>query len=106
MNKFGLTPHQTNHLIVLCKRHLSQGTVVVYGSRAKGNFTERSDIDLVIQDAGTTDRHLLAELHDQIDESNIPYLCDIHYFDEINNPQLRDHILRIGQVLCHISVDG
>jgi predicted nucleotidyltransferase len=64
-----------------------------------GTFTERSDIDLVVVGAGTTDRHWLANLQDLIIESDFPYLCDLHYVEMISNPQLLAHIQRTGRVL-------
>ena len=101
MKHFGLAQHHKDCLIESFKTHLTPGTVIVYGSRVQSNFTEHSDIDLVIQDTGHTDRHILAELQDHIDESNFPYLCDIQYLDSIKNPTLRDHIAHMGQVLFH-----
>ena len=85
MNPFGLTPQQAQLLQACLTKHLTNGSVIVYGSRAKGNFTPRSDIDLVIRHAKTNDYSLLACIQDEIDESNFPYLCDIQYFENIKN---------------------
>ncbi len=97
--KFGLTAAQTTILQEIINKYLVSGSVIAYGSRAKGNFTPRSDIDLVIQSAPTNDRHLLASLHDEIDESDFPYLCDIQYFEDIKHPYPLDQIRRNGKVL-------
>lgn len=103
MNRFGLAQHHIAELAESFKAHFTQGTVILYGSRAKGNFTERSDINLVIRDAGTLDRHILATIQDEIDESDVPYLCDIQYFEDIRNTVLREHIVLVGQVLLSIT---
>lgn len=95
---FGLSEQQKAQLIACFDMHLKQGKVIVYGSRAKGNFTPRSDLDLAIQSANA-DRHLLATLIADIMESDFPYLCDIFYLEEIKNPRLLDHIKRVGKVL-------
>ena len=97
MNTFGLTPEQHAILTALLKQYLPHGDVLVYGSRAQGNFSARSDMDLAIQSAGTTDTHLLAELAEAIDESDFPYLCDIQYWENIKNPRLLEHIEKVGK---------
>jgi len=97
--RFGLTPKQEALLTALFDKHLEQGRVIVYGSRAAGNFSARSDLDLVLDAAGTTDRHSLAELKDDIMESDFPYLCDLFYLDEIANPALLEHIKKDGKIL-------
>jgi len=96
--KFGLSPRQEALLTSLLDRHLKQGKVIVYGSRATGDFTPQSDLDLVIQSATTTDRHLLAEIQADIMESDFPYLCDLFYLEEITNPMLRERIKKDGKV--------
>ena len=97
--RFGLTDKQLRILCDIFSQHLRSGEVLVYGSRAKGNYTPTSDIDLVIKNAGMMDRDILADIHDQIDESDFPYLCDLQYFEQVKNPLLLDHIQRLGQVL-------
>lgn len=96
MSTFGLTQQHQSLLNSVFEKYLQQGQVIVYGSRARGNFTSRSDLDLAIQAAGTTDRYLLAQIKEDIDESDFPYLCDIQYFENIKNPDLRSHITRVG----------
>lgn len=95
--EFGLTEKQRGILTACLENHIKQGIVVVYGSRAKGNFTPRSDIDLVIKSADATDQSLLANIEFEIDESNFPYLCDIQYLEKINNQALLEHIERVGK---------
>ncbi|WP_423910597.1 restriction endonuclease subunit S [Candidatus Spongiihabitans sp.] len=94
--EFGLSLKQKEGLISIFDKHLKQGKVIVYGSRAKGNFTPRSDLDLAIQSANA-DRHLLAAIVADIMESDFPYLCDIQYLEEIKSPRLLDHIKRMGK---------
>lgn len=76
--------------------------VIVYGSRAKGNYTERSDLDLVIKNTDKLDANLLFDLKDEVDDSDFPYLVDLQYYDQIQNPSLREHIDRVGKVLIKL----
>lgn len=71
--------------------------VVLYGSRAKGNFRRGSDIDLCLFGDLLNSSHLLS-LDEQIDELLLPYTCDVSIWQHINNAELREHIERVGVV--------
>ncbi len=70
---------------------------ILYGSRAKGNYKPGSDIDLTLLGAelGYPD---LAGIAAQLEESPIPYLVDLSLFAHIDNPNLTEHIARVGVV--------
>lgn len=97
--KFGLTTAQIKILTDLFDEHLERGRVIVYGSRAKGNYKPYSDIDLVLQSAVPDDRLLCAKIKGDIDESNFPYLCDLQFYEEIKSAELLDHIKRVGKTI-------
>ncbi|MFL9811802.1 nucleotidyltransferase domain-containing protein [Stutzerimonas sp. VN223-3] len=69
--------------------------VVLYGSRAKGNFQAGSDIDLTIEADALSLSQLLA-LENQIDELLLPWMVDLSLKRHIDNPALLDHIRRVG----------
>lgn len=71
--------------------------VILYGSRAKNNHHERSDIDLVIRKSDI-DRHTLGRIKLDIDNSDIPYLVDLQVLENIKNRQLLEHINRVGEI--------
>ena len=96
---FGLSQPHHALLAELIARHLPAGAeVLVYGSRAKGTHTPRSDLDLVIKSA-PADRHALAQLREAIEDSDFPHLCDLQYYEEIQNPALKAHIDRRARPL-------
>ena len=72
--------------------------VKLYGSRAKGNFSARSDIDLVAYGKGV-DRHLISRVLMDLDDSDISYLVDLQNFHDLTNQQLIEHINRVGLVI-------
>ena len=76
--------------------------VILYGSRAKGTNTKRSDIDLVIANS-QLDRFTLSNIKSEIEESDIPNLVDIQLLEEIDNQELLDHINRVGKVVYYKS---
>lgn len=70
---------------------------VLYGSRAKGNYKNGSDIDLSL--IGTAlDHRLLMSVASALDDSDIPYTVDLSLFEHIENTALREHIERVGKV--------
>ena len=72
--------------------------VVLYGSRAKGSYTNSSDIDITIKGTDLSLK-ILNKLHIQIDDLLLPYTFDISIYKHINNKELIEHIDRIGKVI-------
>lgn len=68
---------------------------VVYGSRAKGNFKPGSDIDLTLFGDQLSDR-VMSRIYWALDDLLLPYKIDLSCFADLRNPELIDHILRIG----------
>jgi predicted nucleotidyltransferase len=72
--------------------------VILFGSRALGNFKATSDIDLAIF-SKTADTTLL-ELERLLDESpRFPLKVDILEYAAITNPMLKEHIDQNGIVV-------
>ena len=96
---FGLTDKQKTLLITILKRYVKTGEVVVFGSRAKGNYTERSDIDIALRNARFFLNCSLGGLIEEIAESDFPYLADVLIYEDITNAALKDHIDRMAERL-------
>jgi len=71
--------------------------VILYGSRAKGTFRAGSDIDLTIVGDEVTHGQLL-RLANQLDDLLLPYKIDLSLLRQIENPELLEHIQRVGVV--------
>lgn len=71
--------------------------VILYGSRAKGNYRPGSDIDLAISGANVTEQQML-QLASRLDDLLLPYTIDLCQLDAIRNPALSEHIKRVGIV--------
>ncbi|SFB83871.1 Nucleotidyltransferase domain-containing protein [Marinospirillum celere] len=95
--KIGLSSEQLEQLREVFARHTLIEEVLVYGSRAKGNYHERSDLDLALK--GRLDRHLLAAIKLDLEETDLPLGFDVLDYQEINNALLKDHIDRVGVVI-------
>ncbi len=97
MSNFGLKEEEEQLLKSIFSKYDSLNKVIVYGSRAKGTFNERSDIDLVITESNI-ERPLIGQIISEINNSNFPYLVDLQDFSSLKNQQLIEHINRVGKV--------
>jgi len=68
--------------------------VILYGSRAKGNYREGSDIDLTVKGKLTFDN--LVKISVNLDDLNLPWEIDLSLYSQIKNKDLLDHIDRVG----------
>lgn len=71
--------------------------VILYGSRAKGNYKNGSDIDLTFKGKQLT-LAILGKLDEQLDDLLLPYTFDLSIYHQINNPDLLDHMDRVGKL--------
>jgi predicted nucleotidyltransferase len=71
--------------------------VLIYGSRAKGNYKEGSDIDLTIF-APKWKLDNLLRIENEIDDLMLPYKVDLSLHHHIDNAELLDHIKRVAKV--------
>lgn len=71
---------------------------ILYGSRALGRHRNGSDIDLTLKGKPPLADQLNAIIL-ELDELMLPYQIDLSVFDEIENPDLVDHIMRVGRPL-------
>ncbi len=77
------------------------GQVIVFGSRAKGNYKEGSDIDLALK--GTAlNLKTLQNLELKLDELYLPYKIDMVIYDTIANDALKEHVDRVGMVFYSV----
>jgi uncharacterized protein len=73
--------------------------VVLFGSRAKGNYKAGSDVDLAIKGDRVTHTTLL-ELSDCLNEEKpLPYFFDLVHYETLDEPRLAEHIDRVGVVI-------
>jgi predicted nucleotidyltransferase len=95
--EFGLSEQTCVTIRKILDQHPMIEKAVIYGSRAKGNYKNGSDIDLTLM-GDALDYKILSAVAWALDESLIPYTVDLSLFEKIQNPALREHIERVGVV--------
>jgi predicted nucleotidyltransferase len=93
--KFGLSEKQ---IIEISKLLSNEGVskAVIFGSRAKGNYRDNSDIDIAVWGEGLNISKISAEL----DELSMPYKFDLVDYVKITKVALLEHIDRVGEIFC------
>jgi uncharacterized protein len=75
--------------------------VILYGSRARGDYEERSDIDIAVLCPNATEKQW-TEIWWYIEEAHTLYGIDIVRLDKVNR-ELQDNVKREGVVLYERS---
>ena len=101
---FGISQKAMDSLLGIFNNYPDITRILVYGSRAKGTFSDRSDLDLVVMDA--IDRKSWGSLWMEINSSDFPSTVDIQVWDDIKNENLKEHIQRVGKVFYTAKVDS
>ena len=98
MTDTGLTPEQLAQLTEVFKKHPPIDCVKLYGSRAKGTYHPRSDVDLVVL-GDDIDRFLIADILLDLADSDLPYQVDLQNYHDLKNRALIEHIDRVGVIV-------
>jgi predicted nucleotidyltransferase len=79
--------------------------VILFGSRAKGNYKTGSDVDLAIK-GGHVIYETTARFADCLNEEKpLPYFFDVVHYEAIAEPKLKEHIDRVGIKIYTVNVD-
>lgn len=99
--KFGLSDTVIEELHEVFRRHPEVEKILIFGSRAKGNYRSGSDIDLAVVGKGLDYRKLLT-LQCEIDELELLYNIDLLDYHKKEGTPIGDHINRVGQVFYRV----
>lgn len=94
--KFGLKNETIQKICDVFTRYPQVEKAILYGSRAKGNFHNGSDIDLTLCGGPDLTFEVLQKMVIELDDLPIPYTIDLSILHDINNPDLVDHIRCVG----------
>lgn len=94
--RFGLSESEIRSIQSIFLKYPEIEKVILYGSRALGTFKPASDIDLTIM-TSKKDLSFLFKIENEIDELLLPYKVDLSIHSMLDNENLKEHILRVGQ---------
>ncbi len=92
---FGLSTLTIDKLNSVFSQHNSIDSVLIYGSRAKGNYRAGSDIDLTIMGSEIPFSEFM-QIENLIDDLMLPYTVDLSQYKLLSNADLIAHIDRVG----------
>lgn len=95
---YGLSDKEFDEMTAIFGKFKNLEKVILYGSRAKGNYKKFSDVDITLEGDNLTLTDLF-QIQDLLYESDLPYMYDVSIFSSITNPDLIDHIRRRGVVI-------
>ena len=95
MMEIGLNKNEINNICSVLINFNELDEVVVFGSRAKGNFKPGSDVDLALKGRGLN-LNVLNRISNELDDLDLPYLFDLCIYDRIENPAFKEHINSTG----------
>ncbi len=92
---YGLKEKHINAINSVFKKHAEIEEAILYGSRAKGNYRNGSDIDLTLKGEALNLSQLF-KIETQLDDLLLPYKIDLSIFHKLENLDFVAHINRVG----------
>lgn len=97
-NMYGLSEKEYSEMFDIFNKCKNIDKVILYGSRAKGNYKKFSDVDITLIGNNLTLTDLY-KIQDMLYESDLPYMYDVSILSKITDNSLLDHIKRRGIVI-------
>jgi predicted nucleotidyltransferase len=95
-NKFGLLDTDLDAIVSLLSNHAKVERAYIFGSRAKGNFKNGSDVDLALK-GDKLDFDTVSQISYFLnEETNMPYKFDVLNYHTVKERDLLKHIDRVG----------
>lgn len=94
---FGLSDEVIQDICGVFARHRNVDEVLIFGSRAKGNYSEGSDIDLAAKGSGISFNQLM-DINIQIEDLGLLYKVDVVDYNKNLGTPIVAHIDRVGKV--------
>ena len=97
MEQKQLNPIYKKTLIKIITKHVPQGTIYLFGSRAAQTAQKTSDIDIAIDAGKIIQTIALSNIKEEVEESTIPFFVDIVDFHAVDN-DMQNQITKYGVI--------
>jgi uncharacterized protein len=94
--KYGLPDTTIQKICAVLARYPQVQQALLYGSRAKGTYKNGSDIDLTLRGGAGLTLNVLYKIIEDFDDLLLPYTIDLSIFANISDPDVVEHIQRVG----------
>lgn len=94
--KYGLSDQTLQKIYDVFVRYPQVEKAVLYGSRARGDYKNGSDIDLTLYGEDSLTHTILSKIANDLDDQLLPYTIDLSIFKNIRNPDMIKQIERVG----------
>ena len=94
--KYGLPQSVVQKICAVLIRYPQVEKAILYGSRAKGNYKNSSDIYLTLTRGADFNLNSVYRILRELDELLLPYIIDLSIFNDIDDPDVIGHIQRVG----------
>jgi predicted nucleotidyltransferase len=91
----GLSDEDLNNIVRIIEKNPKITDAVLFGSRAKGTFSNGSDIDIALKGEDLSLNDVL-DLSIELEELFLPYKFDLVIYERIKEEALKEHITRVG----------
>ena len=91
----GISQETWHKILDIIKKHSNITDIFLYGSRAKGNFQQGSDIDLAIKGRDITSEQI-TQIGLDYEDLYLPWKLGLTLYETLSNHDLKDHIDRVG----------
>jgi predicted nucleotidyltransferase len=94
MTRSPLVASELELVLSVLRQHPEIESAILFGSRAKGTHSDRSDVDLALTGSlGALGAEAIAA---ELEELPLPYRFDVHALAAITHTPLLEHIERVG----------
>jgi len=105
IHRFGLNEKTIQQICSKFANYPQIEKAILYGSRAKGSYKSGSDIDLSLCGGSDLTLGILYKIMDELDELLLPYTIDLSIFNQISDPEVIEHIKRVGVTFYEAQED-
>ncbi|GBE40197.1 nucleotidyltransferase domain protein [bacterium BMS3Bbin09] len=96
--KYGLSDAAVKKIHNVFARYPEVEKAILYGSRAKGDYKNGSDIDMTLSGGDDITVSVLGKIMEDIDDLLLPYTVDLSIFSRISDQEVINHIRRVGVI--------
>lgn len=93
---YGLSEQVIAELHSVFNRYKNVRKVLIFGSRAKGNYRAGSDIDLAVMGDGI-DCSQISDICLRIEDLGLLYKVDVIDYNKYKNTPIGEHVARVGK---------